>query len=196
MRRLLLTLFCKTAFRSNTAEQFYTTAHHWRSSGRSLNAFTEKIDREIIFVSYDMISRYAACCDLTFHIVIGTFICLCCFVSLIWFFILYITGQKFGIIKKKKKCFWKKHDKYDLTLCQSRLHTASETFVRQKKIGSGSMHFDRKGWGIRKNACKNYGLSVQWPLVSRDPSEIILIYWFGAQEIFLIIINVENSCAD
>ncbi len=31
-------------------------------------------------------------------------------------------------------------------------------------------------------------------LVSHDPSEIILIYWF-AQEIFLIIINVENSCA-
>ncbi len=30
-------------------------------------------------------------------------------------------------------------NKYDLTLCQSRLHTASETFVRQKKIGSGSI---------------------------------------------------------
>ncbi len=31
--------------------------------------------------------------------------------------------------------------------------------------------------------------------VSRDSSEIILIYWFAAQESFLIIIYVENSCA-
>ncbi len=30
-------------------------------------------------------------------------------------------------------------------------------------------------------------------LVSHDPSEIILIYWFAAQETFLIIINVEIS---
>ncbi len=30
--------------------------------------------------------------------------------------------------------------------------------------------------------------------VSHDTSEIILIYWFGAQETFLIII-VESSCA-
>ncbi len=30
-------------------------------------------------------------------------------------------------------------NKYDLTLCQSRLHTASETFVRQRKFGSGSI---------------------------------------------------------
>ncbi len=30
-------------------------------------------------------------------------------------------------------------NKYDLTLCQSRLHTAAETFVRHKKIGSGSI---------------------------------------------------------
>ncbi len=27
------------------------------------------------------------------------------------------------------------------------------------------MHFDRKGWGIRKNACEKFGLSVQWPLL-------------------------------
>ncbi len=31
--------------------------------------------------------------------------------------------------------------------------------------------------------------SVTWS------SEIILIFWFAAQETFLIIINVENSCA-
>ncbi len=30
--------------------------------------------------------------------------------------------------------------------------------------------------------------------VSHDSSEIILIWWFAAQETFLII-NVENSCA-
>jgi len=30
-------------------------------------------------------------------------------------------------------------------------------------------------------------------LVSHDPSEIILIRWFVAQERFLIIINVEKS---
>jgi len=32
--------------------------------------------------------------------------------------------------------------------------------------------------------------------VSHDPSEIIFLIWyFTAQETFLIIINVENSCA-
>ncbi len=54
-------------------------------------------------------------------------------------------------------------------LCQSRLHTASETFARHKTIGIRfdlhSMHFDRKGWRIRKNAYENFGLSVQGPLL-------------------------------
>ncbi len=31
--------------------------------------------------------------------------------------------------------------------------------------------------------------------MSHDPSEIILICWFAAQEIFIIIINAKNSCA-
>jgi len=31
--------------------------------------------------------------------------------------------------------------------------------------------------------------------VSHDPSEISLIWWFDAQKTFLIIINVEDSCA-
>ncbi len=31
--------------------------------------------------------------------------------------------------------------------------------------------------------------------ILHDPSEIILISWFGPQETFLIISNVENSCA-
>ncbi len=39
-------------------------------------------------------------------------------------------------------------------------------------------------------------LNFQQPLnqssVSHDPSEIILICWFSAQETFIIIINIEN----
>jgi len=31
--------------------------------------------------------------------------------------------------------------------------------------------------------------------VSHDISEIIIICWFAAQETFIIITNVENSCA-
>ncbi len=57
-------------------------------------------------------------------------------------------------------------NKYDLTLCQSRLHTASKTFVRHKirirldflRFHIRSKHFDRKGWRIRKNSdsvCKD-----------------------------------------
>ncbi len=55
--------------------------------------------------------------------------------------------------------------KYDLTLCQSRLHTASETLVRQKKIRIRfdflrfrirNMHFGRKGWGIRKKRTRKF----------------------------------------
>ncbi len=42
-------------------------------------------------------------------------------------------------------------------------------------------------------------LNIQQPLlkssVSHDPSEIILICLFGAQERFLIIFSVESSCA-
>ncbi len=38
--------------------------------------------------------------------------------------------------------------------------------------------------------------SLLQSLVSHDPSEIILICWFAAQETFLIIINVENSLVD
>ncbi len=42
-------------------------------------------------------------------------------------------------------------------------------------------------------------LNIHLPLfqssVSHDPSEIILICWFAAQETFTIIICAENSCA-
>ncbi len=38
-------------------------------------------------------------------------------------------------------------------------------------------------------------LSLLQSSVSHDPSEIILICWFGAQETFTIIINVKNGCA-
>ncbi len=40
-----------------------------------------------------------------------------------------------------------------------------------------------------------FSASLLQSSVSHDPSEIILIYWFAAQKTFLIIINVENSCA-
>ncbi len=55
-------------------------------------------------------------------------------------------------------------NKYVLTLCQLRLHTASETFGRHKKIRIRfdflrfrirNKHFDRKGWRIY------FGLGVQ-----------------------------------
>ncbi len=67
-------------------------------------------------------------------------------------------------------------NKYDLTLWQSRLHTASETFVHQKKFGSCSIFCvfasvaftligqDEEYKKNRKNTCKNFGLSVQWSL--------------------------------
>ncbi len=32
-------------------------------------------------------------------------------------------------------------------------------------------------------------------IITHDPSEIILMCWFDAQETFLIIINVKHSCA-
>ncbi len=38
-----------------------------------------------------------------------------------------------------------------------------------------------------------FSASLPQSSVSRDPSEIILICWFGAQETFIIIINVENG---
>ncbi len=40
-----------------------------------------------------------------------------------------------------------------------------------------------------------FSASLLQSSVSHDSSEIILIYWFAAQETFLIIINVENCCA-
>ncbi len=40
-----------------------------------------------------------------------------------------------------------------------------------------------------------YWASLLQSSVSHDPSEIILISWVAAQEIFKVIINFENSCA-
>ncbi len=42
----------------------------------------------------------------------------------------------YPILQKKKNLKLLKN-KYNLMLCQSRLHTASETFICHKKIGSG-----------------------------------------------------------
>ncbi len=45
--------------------------------------------------------------------------------------------------------------------------------------------------------CKaEYSASLLQFSVSHDPSEIILICWFGAYGTSLIIISVENGCAD
>ncbi len=37
-------------------------------------------------------------------------------------------------------------------------------------------------------------LSIITPVLSHDPSEIILICWFAAKETFIISSNIENSC--
>ncbi len=42
---------------------------------------------------------------------------------------------------------------------------------------------------------KLFSASLLQSSVSHDPSEIILICWFAAQQTFLIIVNVESSCA-
>ncbi len=40
-----------------------------------------------------------------------------------------------------------------------------------------------------------FSASLLQSSVSHDPSEIILICWFAVQRTFIIIIDVENSCA-
>jgi len=51
-------------------------------------------------------------------------------------------------------------------------------------------------WGLlKKYFCGEVFSTLTLFLVSHDPSEIILIWWFADQEHFLIITNVENSCA-
>ncbi len=52
--------------------------------------------------------------------------------------------------------------------------------------------------GYSRNPCslnREFSAAILYSSVSHDPSEIILICWFGAQETFIIIINVENSGA-
>ncbi len=82
-------------------------------------------------------------------------------------------------------------NKYDLTLCQSCLHTASETFVRQKKIGSGLIfcvfasvaciligkNEEKRKRKFRTQCVMTFTLVYT---VSHDPSEIILICWLDA----------------
>jgi len=41
----------------------------------------------------------------------------------------------------------------------------------------------------------NDNTSLLYSSVARDSSEIFLICWIAAKETFLVIINVENSCA-
>ncbi len=63
-----------------------------------------------------------------------------------------------------------KNNKYDM-LCQSRLHTACETFIHHKKIWicldflhfrTRSKNFDRKGLWIRKNKWKKNAYTNFW----------------------------------
>ncbi len=42
----------------------------------------------------------------------------------------------------------------------------------------------------------DFSASLLQSSVSHDPSEFIWICWFTVQETFLLIINVENSCAE
>lgn len=74
-----------------------------------------------------------------------------------------IEGPKFPLVKKK----------YDLTLCQSRLHTASETFFRNNTIRMG-LNFPRftdpfewcfynsepRNDGYEKTVCKELNLNI------------------------------------
>ncbi len=45
---------------------------------------------------------------------------------------------------------------------------------------------------ISVNAKLNFQQPILQSSVSHDPPEIILICWFGAQETYLILINIEN----
>ncbi len=80
-----------------------------------------------------------------------------------------LTSSKGRRTQSPKFLHIKKINKYDLTLCKSRLHTASETFIHHKKFGSGSifcLFASVAGILIGKDdeyekTCENAGLSVQ-----------------------------------
>ncbi len=86
------------------------------------------------------------------------------------------TSQKHPImslgLKVRVRNSRKLKNKYDLTLCQSRLHTASETFVRHNFLdqvrfsaffASVASILIGKEDEKKKNAYENFGLSVQGP---------------------------------
>ncbi len=50
-------------------------------------------------------------------------------------------------------------------------------------------------FNLFKNVIYSCDGKVRQLLLRSSVSEIVLICWFGAQETFLIIIIVENSCA-
>ncbi len=86
------------------------------------------------------------------------------------------TSQKHPImslgLKVRVRNSRKLKNKYDLTLCQSRLHTASETFVRHNFLdqvrfsaffASVASILIGKEDEKKKNAYEDFGLSVQGP---------------------------------
>ncbi len=78
----------------------------------------------------------------------------------------------FKVIANWVRNFCTLKNKHNLTLCQSRLHTASETFVRHKQIWIRfeflrfciyRKHFERKVWGIWKNVmCDDLYTCTHW----------------------------------
>ncbi len=81
-------------------------------------------------------------------------------------------------------------NKYHFTLCQSRLHTASETFVRHKKswISFDFLHFrirnkhcDRKGWRIweKKNRTQCARTLRMYDLLEKKLIVMLCCFVFG-----------------
>ncbi len=103
-------------------------------------------------------------------------------------------------------------NKYELTLCQSRFHTASETFVHHKTIRIGfnflhfcihSKHFDRKGWRIRKNRIWKFRTQCASTFSSLTFSSVcvkhkVLAHWVRNFHIrffvVFVILSYQNAC--
>ncbi len=84
----------------------------------------------------------------------------------------YVLFVRIKVHIESEILIWNFHtlkNKYDLMLCQSHLHTASETFVHHKTFGIRfdflcfcicSKHFDRKVWQIQKKLHRKISNSV------------------------------------
>ncbi len=97
---------------------------------------------------------------------------------------LHMESEIFGTLKNK----------YDLTLCQSRLHIASETFVGHKKIRIRfdflrfcirNKHFDRKGWRIRKNNNKKTHTKISDSVCKDLKTKKQILFFYGSVHNYL-----------